>query len=71
LIVGGTLQVTDILDNQLQITIPPGTQPGTLLRARGRGISASGQQGDMYVRVHAQLPTAIAPEIKQAIQNYR
>jgi molecular chaperone DnaJ len=71
LVVGGTLQVTDILNNQLQITIPSGTQPGTLLRARGRGIPANGQQGDMFVRVHAVLPTNIAPEIKQAIQNYR
>ncbi len=71
LVLGGTLQVNDILNNQLQITIPPGTQPGTLLRARGRGIPANGQQGDMFVRVHAVLPTNIAPEIKQAIQNHR
>lgn len=71
LVLGGTLQVSDILNNQLQITIPPGTQPGTLLRARGRGIPANGQQGDMFVRVHAVLPTNIAPEIKQAIQNHR
>ena len=71
LVLGGTLQVSDILNNQLQITIPAGTQPGTLLRARGRGIPANGQQGDMFVRVHAVLPTNIAPEIKQAIQNHR
>jgi DnaJ-class molecular chaperone len=71
LIVGGVLQITDILDNQLQITIPPGTQPGTLLRARNRGLPQNGQQGDMFVRIHAALPTTIAPEIREAIQKYR
>lgn len=72
LLLGGTIQVADILGNQLQITIPAGTQPGTLLRARGRGIpNGSGGQGDMFVRVHAILPTTVAPEIKQAIQNHR
>jgi curved DNA-binding protein len=72
LITGGTVQITDILNNQLQITIPPGTQPGTMLRVRGRGIpNAQGQSGDMFVRVHALLPTKIAPEILEAIQKYR
>jgi molecular chaperone DnaJ len=72
LITGGAVQITDILNNQLQITIPPGTQPGTMLRVRGRGIpNAQGQPGDMFVRVHALLPTKIAPEILEAIQKYR
>jgi molecular chaperone DnaJ len=72
LITGGAVQITDILNNQLQITIPPGTQPGTMLRVRGRGIpNAQGQSGDMFVRVHALLPTKIAPEILEAIQKYR
>jgi DnaJ-class molecular chaperone len=71
-ITGGVVQITDILNNQLQITIPPGTQPGTMLRVRGRGIpNAQGQSGDMFVRVHALLPTKIAPEILEAIQKYR
>lgn len=72
LILGGSIQVTDILDTQLEITVPAGTQPGTLLRVKNRGIpNSQGQTGDMFVRVHAQLPTNIPPEIKQAIQNYR
>lgn len=72
LITGGHITVSDIRNNQIQITIPPGTQPGTLLRARGRGLQdQQGLQGDMYVRVHAVLPTTIAPEIVQAIQKHR
>jgi curved DNA-binding protein len=72
LITGGSVQITDILNNQLQITIPPGTQPGTMLRVRGRGLpNSQGQTGDMFVKVHAVLPAKIAPEILEAIQKYR
>lgn len=72
LLLGGSVQVADILGNQLQITIPSGTQPGTMLRARGRGIVINpGNQGDMFVRVHAILPTTISPELKEAIQTHR
>ena len=72
LITGGSVQITDILNNQLQITIPVGTQPGTMLRVRGRGLpNSQGQTGDMFVRVHAVLPPKIAPEILEAIQKYR
>jgi curved DNA-binding protein len=72
LITGGSVQITDILNNQLQITIPTGTQPGTMLRVRGRGLpNSQGQTGDMFVRVHAVLPAKIAPEILEAIQKYR
>jgi curved DNA-binding protein len=72
LVTGGSVQITDILNNQLQITIPVGTQPGTMLRVRGRGLpNSQGQTGDMFVRVHAVLPAKIAPEILEAIQKYR
>ena len=72
LITGGSIQIVDILNNQLQLTIPIGTQPGTMLRVRGRGISnAQGQHGDLFVRIHAVLPNKIAPEIHEAIQKYR
>lgn len=72
LILGGSIQVTDVTGNQLQITVPAGTQPGTLLRAKNRGFrNSAGNTGDMFVRIHAVLPTTIAPEIKQAIRNYR
>lgn len=72
LITGGTVQTTDILGNQLQITVPAGTQPGTMLRARNRGIrDRDGNQGDMLLKMLAVLPTKIAPEILEAIQKHR
>ena len=72
LIVGGEVAVQDVQGRELVAKIPPGTQPGTLLRLRGRGLpDAQGGQGDAFVRVHTQLPANIAPEIIDAIQKHR
>lgn len=72
LILGAEITVSDLLNTQLQLTIPAGTQPGTTLRMRGRGIGdRSGQVGDLLVRIQAQIPDIIAPEILTAIKQNR
>jgi len=69
LIVGGETAVTDIRGNQLMLTVPPMTQPGALLRIRGRGLpDRSGQTGDMLVRINTKLPERISPELMAAIR---
>jgi len=69
LIVGGTITMLDIRGNKIEITVPPGTQPGSMLRAKGRGLpDRSGQPGDMLIRVAARIPGKISPELMAAIQ---
>jgi curved DNA-binding protein len=69
LVAGGDITVTDIRGNQLALTVPPRTAPGTLLRARGRGLpDRAGNRGDMLVRLQAQLPTSVSPELMAAIK---
>lgn len=69
LIAGGTVTMVDIRGNRIELSIPPKTQPGSLLRARGRGFpDRSGNLGDMLVRVQAEIPTQISPELLAAIQ---
>ena len=69
LVAGGDVTVTDILGNHLALTVPPGTAPGTLLRARGRGVpDRSGVRGDMLVRLQATLPAQVSPELMAAIK---
>ena len=64
LILGGEIVVRDILNNNLNMTVPAHTQPGTVLRLKGRGLrNRTGETGDLLVRVQGRLPSHIAPEL--------
>ena len=78
LILGGDIQVIDIRNRPLLLTIPAGTQPGTALRMRGQGLPAStipgragGRPGDMIVRVRARLPVRYSQEFLDAVKRER
>jgi molecular chaperone DnaJ len=69
LIIGADVPIMDIRGNKLMLTIPPGTQPGTMLRVRDRGMpDRSGKNGDMLVRISVRIPKNISPEL---IENIR
>jgi molecular chaperone DnaJ len=69
LIAGGTMTMMDIRGNRIELSIPPKTQPNSLLRARGRGLpDRNGNIGDMLVRVQAEIPAKISEELLAAIQ---
>ena len=72
LILGTDVNITDLLGNQLSLSVPAGTQPGTVLRMRERGLEQrSGPAGDLLVRIQAVIPKTIAPELLQAIEKNR
>jgi len=72
LIMGGDLPVKDILGNQLNLSVPPRTQPGTVFRLRGRGLTKlNSVPGDMLVRVQATIPEHIPESIINAIVQTR
>jgi DnaJ-class molecular chaperone len=72
LIIGCETPLKDILGNNLSLTVPPGTQPGTVLRLRGRGLrSRSGDIGDLLVKIQAQIPTDIPQELMDHIIQIR
>lgn len=72
LISGVDLPMRDILGTNLTLTIPPGTQPGTVLRLRGRGLSSrSGPGGDLLIKVQARIPTDIPQELLDHIDQIR
>ncbi len=47
-----------------EIRIPPGTQPETVLRLKGRGLPVLGQtaKGDLLIRVHVWTPERLSQE---------
>lgn len=68
LVAGDTMHMQDIEGNKLEIVVPPRTQPGTLLRVRGRGlVGKNGQRGDMLVRMGGRIPPVVSPELLAAI----
>lgn len=71
LILGGDAEIRTIDNSLLVITIPPGCQPGMVLRLQQKGIQdRNGQKGDLMVHLHAQIPTTIAPELLAAIKQH-
>lgn len=71
LIQGGNLNVTDALGNQLQIVVPPRTNPGTMMRLRGRGVpQRSGSSGDALLRLQARMPDHIPEAVLSAIREH-
>jgi curved DNA-binding protein len=78
LILGGEVIIRDLLNNEMVITVPAKTQPGSLLRLRGRGLPPSsipGKQthgvGDLFVRVQALMPSQFSPALITAIEQER
>ena len=72
LILGADVTVQNILGRELVLVVPPKTQPRTQLRLRGHGLrNNQGQAGDLLVRVYAQIPNNIHPDIISAIEKHR
>ena len=72
MILGGDITVTDILGTSFVTSVPPRTQPRTLLRLRSRGLkNRTGQTGDLLIRVVPVVPDSIRPELIEAIEKYQ
>jgi curved DNA-binding protein len=72
LILGTDLELSTITGAKIVMRVPANTQPGTTMRVRGHGVTnQQGQTGDCFVRLQAELPKTIAPEIVAAIQQHR
>jgi len=57
------------LDGRATLTIPPGTDGGTRLRMRGKGVPASrgAQAGDLLVRVQIRVPRGLDAEAEASL----
>ena len=72
LILGCDITIKDILNNQLQITIPPRTQPGSMIRLKGRGLNGRQQiPGDLLLRVQGRMPDSIDSSLLNLIEQAR
>ena len=60
------------LDGRTSVKIPPGTQPGTMFRLKGKGMkNVQGYgYGDLHVRVNVEVPTRLSPAQRAKLQEF-
>lgn len=73
LILGGTTEIDTLDGTRISLTVPPNTQPGTVMRIKGRGLVSrlNPAPGDIMVKIMAMLPATISPELLDLIRRER
>ena len=68
---GGEVEIPS-LDGKIKCKVEPGTQPGTTLRLRGRGVPAlNGRgRGDQYVTIRVEIPRNLNEDQKEALRKF-
>ena len=70
---GATIDVPTI-DGTVEMKIAAGTQPGSVLRLRGKGVQklqrAEGDRGDQMVRVNVEIPKNLNKKQKDALEAF-
>ena len=66
---GGTVEIPTV-DNKVKVKIDPGTQPGKVLRLRGKGLpDVNGYgQGDLLVNISIYIPETLSRDEKKALE---
>ena len=69
----GTRIVVPTVEGEEEVEIKAGTQPGTEIRLRGRGVPhlrRAGARGDLHVLVDVAVPTKLTKAQREALQAY-
>lgn len=72
---GGDVEIPTIEDTRLKVKIEPGTQPGKVLRLRGKGLPAvqgyGYGTGDMLVNISVYVPKTLNKDEKKALEKFK
>ena len=72
-ILGNSIK-TPVVDGEVTIKVPPGTQPGQVMRLKGNGAPRLGnpnQRGDHYVTVKVEIPKDLSKEEEDLIEKLK
>lgn len=65
IVLGDTLEVKTV-DGMVKVKVPEGTQPGSLIRITGKGVTGlRGGKGDHYLRVKLEVPKGVKGDEKK------
>jgi DnaJ-class molecular chaperone len=70
-VAGGKVTVPT-LSGALSLNVPAGSNTGSTLRLKGKGVPANGKDeaGDLYVRLVISLPDTPDPALKAFVENW-
>lgn len=70
-VAGGTVEVPS-LTGKTKMRVPAGTQSGTILRLKGKGVPSlrGGARGDLHVRVRVESPVGLTPEQLELLEKF-
>ena len=72
---GGTVEIPTLQGTRLRVKIEPGTQPGKVLRLRGKGLPAvqgyGRGTGDLVVNISVYVPKTLSRDEKEAVEKLR
>lgn len=64
--------IVPTMSDKISYKIPPGTQPDTVFRIKGKGVKnvRTGKPGNLYVQVGLEVPTKLTSEQKKLIEKF-
>lgn len=72
-ILGASIKVP-VVDGEVTIKVPPGTQPGQVMRLKGNGAPRLGNpdsRGDHYVTMDVEIPKSLSKEEEELVEKLR
>lgn len=70
-LLGTTITVTTIDDQQLEVKVPAMTTTEETLRLRGKGVQYENASGDLLIKVSTTLPKKLSNKAKKAIEELK
>jgi molecular chaperone DnaJ len=70
---GGMIRVPTIEGNYAEVTVPAGTQTGTVLKLKGKGLPGLGNtpRGNELVTINVQTPTKLSERQKELLKEFK
>ncbi|WP_062528596.1 DnaJ C-terminal domain-containing protein [Demequina rhizosphaerae] len=65
---GAQVAVPTLAGDTVKVKVPPGTQSGTTLRVKGRGLTSKKGTGDLLVTVEVAVPHKLSRDAKKAVE---
>lgn len=68
----GSIEEIETIEGKVKLKIPEGTQPGMLIRMKGKGVKhvRGTGHGDHYVKVNVEIPAKLSGKQKELLQEF-